>query len=1332
MQTLRRAFHATLPFIISCGSVHALSEWDGGGTNDLWTTPQNWVGDVAPSAGEDLLFPPGAAQSTAVNDFPDGTVFNSINITETGYLLKGNAVELLGGIAYNAPGPGHATLNLRIALNSAQTFRNHSGFAGEIIFSAGSTITFSDTLTLEDDGTPGPRFRFDGVLDGSGGLLVHSQIELNGANTFTGDVDATDEPTSITVRNSAAFGPGGETRIRDCTIVLPSSISLNVPENFVIESDENQLTGSGAAHTVSGNMTFTSNSRLFAGGLGVPLTLSGVLDFSAPLSNGLRTAPGNTTLVVAGSAPNIPGPQSVMYADVGDLRFAKTPGVNAGARDNQAAVGGRLVFDADQQIGTGFITVHHPGTADLNGTTQNVGLLYMSGGTLATNGGVIVPGTIKAEPGFLNPAAVISGTGEVRVPSSGVMTIDAAAPPFTASYPTLELQCRLTQTNPGSIVHHNNIGLVVYGGTSSVFRIQTQTTCEARVTGNYSATEFILAPGSMISGTGSTGPVLQPSVGGICYVYPGLFVGQRGTLQTGSIGFREVHLSIDVLNTLTGQDHDRLMVQGTVDLNAYGTYPVFFVPSFQPGHLDLPGREMILIDNDGSDPVLHTFFGMPEGYTSTFGTPYLYQLTYNGGDGNDVVLRTLQSVPTGNTAVWDAGGADQLWSNPLNWAGDVAPVPGDALSFPVNTHATPTNDYPAGTSFHGITIGTSGVAFTGNRITLTADVTDSGGSVYDWSIPVTLATDLSITLNGGQARWLAPAAIDLQSFHLDIRGTSGDLAMEGVISGTGSLANRESCHLTLAAANTYSGVTSLDTFSWTTLNHGEGLGSTAGGTTIAANATLFLGTQLPLVVPPLLVAEPIALDGWIAHQNHGSHVLSGTITSTNPAIGPSINNSGNGQLTITGALAGPGSIFLGSGSFSGGIVLSGTQATTLTGTMYAATPLRLEKTGVPAVVGRLEVNNASVTVAAPGQIAPTASLYLQQLLSSLVIDGVTEDVTDIEMRGGSIQTVNGGLLVLDRQLLANPNGFPVNLISGDIQLRGALHTSPGHVDFIVQDDGLAAPDLEISGVVSSVPGARMVRTGNGKAVLSGNNTFAAFTGNAAASGPEGLTEFNGQNPSLNVTQVSGAIGGTGFVERITGTGGFTSPGPTPGLPGSLACDKFTSASTLRIQMNTPGISDRLVAGLGADLSASSLQLDPGTFVPSIGSTFMIVQNDHNDPVSPFPALFEGAHINAGLGRVFRISYVGGDGNDVVLTTVAPTGADGSITGVSLTPAGPGSETARVVGQGMPGLFYTIESSSDLIAWTTHQTLQAGPGGGLTFYIFQSSTPARRFYRLRTP
>jgi hypothetical protein len=60
--------------------------WDGGSTaNNLWKTKENWAGDVAPLAGDNLVFPTGAKQLESVNDYPDGTVFGSITVSGSGY-----------------------------------------------------------------------------------------------------------------------------------------------------------------------------------------------------------------------------------------------------------------------------------------------------------------------------------------------------------------------------------------------------------------------------------------------------------------------------------------------------------------------------------------------------------------------------------------------------------------------------------------------------------------------------------------------------------------------------------------------------------------------------------------------------------------------------------------------------------------------------------------------------------------------------------------------------------------------------------------------------------------------------------------------------------------------------------------------------------------------------------------------------------------------------------------------------------------------------------------------------------------------------------------------
>src|SRR6185369_16801171 len=66
-----------------------------------------------------------------------------------------------------------------------------------------------------------------------------------------------------------------------------------------------------------------------------------------------------------------------------------------------------------------------------------------------------------------------------------------------------------------------------------------------------------------------------------------------------------------------------------------------------------------------------------------------------------------------------------------------------------------------------------------------------------------------------------------------------------------------------------------------------------------------------------------------------------------------------------------------------------------------------------------------------------------------------------------------------------------------------------------------------------------------------------------------------------------------------------------------------------------------------DLGGAALAL-----VGTPGAQMTLVDNDGNETVTgTFAGLIEGAHIAVG-GQVFSISYVGGTGNDVVLTAVA--------------------------------------------------------------------------------
>jgi hypothetical protein len=73
----------------------------------------------------------------------------------------------------------------------------------------------------------------------------------------------------------------------------------------------------------------------------------------------------------------------------------------------------------------------------------------------------------------------------------------------------------------------------------------------------------------------------------------------------------------------------------------------------------------------------------------------------------------------------------------------------------------------------------------------------------------------------------------------------------------------------------------------------------------------------------------------------------------------------------------------------------------------------------------------------------------------------------------------------------------------------------------------------------------------------------------------------------------------------------------------------------------------------------------------VGDSFVIIANDSNDAVSgTFAALAEGATVSDGI-YAYSITYVGGDGNDVVLTFM---GCPSDVSGPTVTPPAVASVT----------------------------------------------------------
>lgn len=151
--------------------------WDGGGHGGSWADPANWVGDVAPVAGSDLVFT--GAGTVTVNDFGAAIPFNSLTIQQTGFTLSGDSIELSGGVVA-AYGHGTATIALNLSLASPQTIHVNPGAS----LSLAGEIDAGQTLTLDVSGS----VNVSGGITGVGGVIKKGlgSLVMTGDNSYTG------------------------------------------------------------------------------------------------------------------------------------------------------------------------------------------------------------------------------------------------------------------------------------------------------------------------------------------------------------------------------------------------------------------------------------------------------------------------------------------------------------------------------------------------------------------------------------------------------------------------------------------------------------------------------------------------------------------------------------------------------------------------------------------------------------------------------------------------------------------------------------------------------------------------------------------------------------------------------------------------------------------------------------------------------------------------------------------------------------------------------------------------------------------------------------------
>ena len=227
-----------------------------------------------------------------------------------------------------------------------------------------------------------------------------------------------------------------------------------------------------------------------------------------------------------------------------------------------------------------------------------------------------------------------------------------------------------------------------------------------------------------------------------------------GVLTTGSFTFAdnstyEAELGGDTPGN-NANNHDQIDVMGTVTIGNNVTLSAINFNSYAPSS----GDQLVIINNDGSDPVSGTFAGLPEGAFVVDDALNNYVITYVGGDGNDVVLNATGGA-TFTVINTNDSGAGSLRQAILDANASAGP---DAIKFDITS--------TEGAGPHTIAPVTLLPAIT--DAVIVNGLTETSASAN--TLPVGSDSVLQVVLEGTQLDGTGGFAFDVQAADVEIRG----------------------------------------------------------------------------------------------------------------------------------------------------------------------------------------------------------------------------------------------------------------------------------------------------------------------------------------------------------------------------------------------------------------------------------------------------------------------------------------------------------------------------------------------------------------------------------